>query len=299
MTLRSLILPILCALLLQSAQTYGQSNRNVKAKFTWEIADAEETEVIILQAMVPTTIEGRQRVNSVKFSAKPVEDIMDEKGDRYVVFSFRKPDIPAKIVFEADMQLFKSGFSSQKMRKQTPPTGIDKYLGNDKFAFPNDPKIKALAAKLKGSSEEETISNIIYFIAETLEYSKSRNYKRQGNIVTLETKKGICNDYCDLMIALCRANGMPARISGGYMFQSEFIIPGWDDDKWHAWVEVYMTKYGWVPFDPTRKNPKGWQSMGPNYIYVTRDVDDTAIRSPYEYKYGGWKPRIDSFISIE
>lgn len=54
-------------------------------------------------------------------------------------------------------------------------------------------------------------------------------------------RKGVCQDYAHLMIALCRAAGMHARYACGLM-QGE--------GSTHAWVEVYDGQC-WYAFDPT------------------------------------------------
>lgn len=295
MTFRNLALAILAGLLSLPATALSQGNRKVKAKFTWEIGNAENTGDLVMRVMVPTTIEGRQTVNSVRVSEKPDDDRIDETGSRYLVFNFGSK-APKNLVMEVDLTLYKSGLGTSK-RKKTERPG-DKYLGSGKYVQTDDPKIKALADSLRATSETETVRNIMTFLAKTIRYDPGDRYKRQGNIVTLDKGSGVCGDYSDLMIALCRANGIPARLSGGYMFYRDFL-PGWDGDSWHVWVDVYLSDYGWVPFDPTRQEINGWQTMPPQYVYLAQDLANTHLTSTYDYSYKGWPPRIDSFFSVK
>lgn len=53
--------------------------------------------------------------------------------------------------------------------------------------------------------------------------------------------KGVCQDYAHLMIALCRAAGLPARYVCGLMS---------GEGQTHAWVEVH-DGCAWYAFDPT------------------------------------------------
>ena len=295
MSIRKLSFAILTGLLLLPSPCVSQSNRKIKAKFTWQIDNTENTSDLILRVMVPTTIEGRQTVHAVRASEKPDDDRVDETGCRYFVFYFGSR-APKNLIMEVDMTLHKSGLGTSK-RKQTERPDA-KYLLSEKYIETDNPRIVALADSLKAATETETVKNIMTFLAKTLTYDTGEHYTRQGAIATLTKGSGLCNDYADLMIALCRANGIPARLSGGYLFNRDYI-PGWDNDKWHVWVDVYLNEYGWVPFDPTRNEVNGWQSMPPQYIYLAQDLANSYIKSTFNYSYKGWPPRIDSFFNVK
>jgi transglutaminase-like putative cysteine protease len=70
-----------------------------------------------------------------------------------------------------------------------------------------------------------------------------------------ETRRGYCEQFAATFAALARSVGLPARVAVGF-------TPGIQDDNdptlfrvWglhaHAWPEVYLGDYGWVPFEPT------------------------------------------------
>ena len=68
----------------------------------------------------------------------------------------------------------------------------------------------------------------------------------------LETKRGVCQDFAHIMIAICRGWGVPARYVSGYLFTDR--SEGGDrssPDATHAWVEVFLPTLRWVGFDPT------------------------------------------------
>ncbi len=295
MSIQRFAFVILTVLLSLPLPCVSQSNRKVKAKFTWQIDNTENTSDLILRIMVPTTIEGRQTVHSVQVSEKPDDDMTDNTGCRYLVFDFGSK-APRNLVMEVSMTLHKSGLGTSKRKHTEQPEA--KYLASEEYIESDNPRIIALADSLKAQTETETVKNIMAFLAKTLTYDAGERYTRQGNLVTLAKGTGLCNDYADLMIALCRANGIPARLSGGYLFNRDFI-PGWDNDNWHVWVDVYLSEYGWVPFEPTRNEIQGWQSMPPQYIYLAQDLANSHINSTFNYSYKGWPPRIDSFFNIK
>lgn len=59
--------------------------------------------------------------------------------------------------------------------------------------------------------------------------------------------RGVCQDYAQILITLCRASGMAARYVAG-------MISG--EGATHAWVEVYDTvQQVWRGLDPTQNKP--------------------------------------------
>ena len=68
----------------------------------------------------------------------------------------------------------------------------------------------------------------------------------------LENRRGVCQDFSHIMIALLRRAGIPARYISGYVSQDpekkeEKDISGAS----HAWVEAFLPQTGWIGFDPT------------------------------------------------
>ncbi|GGJ31024.1 transglutaminase family protein [Deinococcus roseus] len=65
-----------------------------------------------------------------------------------------------------------------------------------------------------------------------------------------EHKKGVCQDYAHLMIALLREHGIAARYVSGYLYSERHA--NWNGAQAsHAWTEVYLPEIGWAGWDPT------------------------------------------------
>lgn len=60
-------------------------------------------------------------------------------------------------------------------------------------------------------------------------------------IEVFQQRKGVCQDYAHILIAMCRACGIPARYVNGFM-QGVGVT--------HAWVEV-LVNGEWRGIDPT------------------------------------------------
>src|SRR4051812_6216677 len=67
----------------------------------------------------------------------------------------------------------------------------------------------------------------------------------------LKARKGVCQDFAHVMLAICRGWGVPARYVSGYLFTDRKAGDRSDPDATHAWVEVFLPSLRWVGFDPT------------------------------------------------
>lgn len=73
--------------------------------------------------------------------------------------------------------------------------------------------------------------------------------------VVLKARKGVCQDFAHVMIAICRSWGIPARYVSGYLFTDRKHGDRSDPDATHAWVEVFLPSLRWIGFDPTNNTP--------------------------------------------
>ena len=67
----------------------------------------------------------------------------------------------------------------------------------------------------------------------------------------LQKGKGICTDYSILYTALCRAAGIPAKFVQGLPIFSIVSEGNGELPYGHAWVEIKLPGYGWIPVDIT------------------------------------------------
>jgi transglutaminase-like putative cysteine protease len=69
----------------------------------------------------------------------------------------------------------------------------------------------------------------------------------------LRHRRGVCQDFAQLMIAGLRSLGIPARYMSGYILTQP--PPGQPRlvgaDATHAWVEAWCPGHGWLGLDPT------------------------------------------------
>jgi len=67
----------------------------------------------------------------------------------------------------------------------------------------------------------------------------------------LSEKRGVCQDFSHIMIAVARSWGIPARYVSGYLYHRPKSKDRSGADATHAWLECYLPSLGWVGFDPT------------------------------------------------
>ncbi|HEY4363375.1 MAG TPA: transglutaminase family protein [Bryobacteraceae bacterium] len=67
----------------------------------------------------------------------------------------------------------------------------------------------------------------------------------------IEARKGVCQDFAHILIALARHVKIPCRYVSGYVHPRESSPAHGRDGATHAWVEALMPGLGWVGFDPT------------------------------------------------
>lgn len=149
-------------------------------------------------------------------------------------------------------------------------TDIQVNLENEfmPFLYPNqvvdykkDSQVVDLSFELtkEDTTDLQRVKTLFDYVVDHLDYDDSKA-KNVSNVyvlpdldVAINEGKGICFDYASLLAALCRIQGIPAR-----------VITGETEIEYHAWVEVYLEGKGWI-------NPKyefggeEWELLDPTF----------------------------------
>src|SRR3954471_5337737 len=86
---------------------------------------------------------------------------------------------------------------------------------------------------------------------------------------TYDCRAGVCRDYAHLMITMCRALNIPARLATGIDYGADQALGPPD---FHCYVEAYLGER-WYMFDPSGISPR----MGLIRIGTGRDAADVAF----------------------
>jgi transglutaminase-like putative cysteine protease len=100
--------------------------------------------------------------------------------------------------------------------------------------------------------------------------------------------RGVCQDHAHLMLACCRARGVPARYVSGYIEPGEV-----DDAASHAWVDVWLAGIGWVSVDVTHA-----AFASDVYCRLAAARDYEAASPVRGRRIGGLAERLDVSVAV-
>ena len=143
------------------------------------------------------------------------------------------------------------------------------------------PEIWREAVDIRGDSNNvfQICHDIMEHIYSSFKYcTKATSVSTHANEV-IRGRVGVCQDFAHAMTAYCRSLGIPTRYVSGYLLDnySDDNLRG--NEASHAWVEIYLGKYGWIGFDPTNR----------------KIVDDTYIILAFGRDYGDVAPVIGTY----
>lgn len=175
-------------------------------------------------------------------ASHPYELIEDELGNQILHFTLENlPPFVSKIItIKADLELFDIS---------TPfPLHSKSFIEAERFIESDDKEIKQLANKLRGSSVVKTSENMFNWVADNIKYTGYLRDERSA-LYALKNREGDCTEFAYLFVAMSRANNIPARSIGGYVYSKNAILKASD---YHNWAEFYDEGV-WRIADPQKK----------------------------------------------
>lgn len=113
------------------------------------------------------------------------------------------------------------------------------------------------------------VQAICDWVTQQVEFASNTTDSNTSAVDTLVERVGVCRDFAHLMIALCRAVNIPARIATGTNYGTAASLSPPD---FHAYVEVYLS-HRWYIFEPSGTGiPMGFVRFG-----TGRDAADVAF----------------------
>lgn len=199
-----------------------------------------------LIVLMPQTIPGKQKIVDIKYSPKSPR-VFHENGNSYAEFVFIKPQkrIQVKISIKAELSRYDLLTARAKQDKDLAQgLGFEDFVKQEKNIEKDHLQISEIAKNIKGHTEVDVVKSIYDYVINKLDYT-IHGREDWGAVKALQQKKGDCSEYSDLFVALCRAKKIPARVATGYTKRFDGITSK------HHWAQVYLKKYGWVPFEPS------------------------------------------------
>jgi transglutaminase-like putative cysteine protease len=212
----------------------------------------------------------------VELNEVRMHDREDQFGN-FVVDVFA-PEVPQSIEFTAEVSIERSASEPNVVAGGWPAAD---WLLEATALTAADERIQAAAEGLTSRADwglplADQINDWVY---QSMTYRYDVTGVRTTAAEALALGAGVCQDYAHVMLAACRACGLPSRYVSGHMV---------GQGGTHAWVEVVLPDAGgrdaiaWA-FDPTHASRAG---LGYVTIAVGRDYADVAPTSG-TYRSGG------------
>ncbi|MGZ4881946.1 MAG: transglutaminase-like domain-containing protein [Halobacteriota archaeon] len=136
---------------------------------------------------------------------------------------------------------------------------VANYLSPSTFVQSNDREIANTAKAIVNNTtyESAAVTSIMLWVSDNLRYDL--NATQHDALWTFHNKRGTCENYAHVSLALLRSVGIPARYVSGYLAGGTINLNGdilnsgyqWSPGP-HAWIEVYYPDLGWAPYDPQK-----------------------------------------------
>ena len=207
-----------------------------------------------------------QQVHSFNLFTKPEATINSYKDNfGNIVHHFNMPGAVNKIrvVSQSQVEILKSSkplldnlsitwevFDSEVSNESE---SVWDMLQESKFAR-STPRLNQMMLECdikRLSTVTDTVLDIYSKVFEYFEYKPNSTNVYSEIDEVLEMRKGVCQDYSHVMIAILRELKIPARYVSGYLYQQVEEHDQSLDGASHAWVEVFFPTIGWIGFDPT------------------------------------------------
>jgi transglutaminase-like putative cysteine protease len=159
-----------------------------------------------------------------------------------------------------------------RLDSETPSGRFWDELNPSPFAHPT-PLLDALAGEMglaRGDDPLSTLTRVMTDVHTRFEYSPKSTRVDSPIDDALSARRGVCQDFAHVMIALVRRLRIPCRYVSGYLFQQPGTARSVDGAT-HAWVEAWLPGLEWVGFDPTHNVIAGERHIR---VAVGRDYAD-------------------------
>ncbi|MBC8170163.1 MAG: transglutaminase family protein [Anaerolineae bacterium] len=228
------------------------------------IYSASITESMMEVRMHPRT-EGVQRCQSFKLSINPnarITEYRDYHGNIIHTFDIpgqhRQLALTARAIVERrptpDLPEALPASAWQALDQQIEHGDFWDMLTPGEFTEPTS-LLQALALEINATQRRDDpltmLRQINQAIYEAFDYDQTTTSVDSVIDHAMTNRRGVCQDFSHIMIALVRGLRIPCRYVSGYLFHRE---NGYDRsvvDATHAWIEAYLPDLGWVGFDPT------------------------------------------------
>jgi transglutaminase-like putative cysteine protease len=236
-----------------------------------------------------------QQVISRSISPKSYILSTDEYGNQYAEFDLSEhapgTTISVEITYQLSVNEVAYEFSSCEGELPLEFTQAELHIEA------SNPQIIALAEELsKGKRTAcEQVRAFYDYAGDELIYTFNR--KAWGAQATFGLMGADCTEYASLVIALSRAENIPARYYEGLLYLEAGGRQAELAQTEHAWLDVYLPGAGWVGMDPTLGRAPVYRDTyfahyTPDHIIVTTGRNPSTLRGASYWSHIYWPGNI-------
>lgn len=211
-----------------------------------------------------------QRVNEHRLLLEPVPharvEWTDAFGNRQVQCNFSAPHTTLAVTAESDVEVdalrhesgvdatWEHAVDTVRAHRDAESLAALQFIYDSPF-IRRSPEFHALAAPdfTPGRSLIQALSAFAIRFKKTFTYDAAATNLHTAIEDVLRERRGVCQDFTQVMIAALRSHGLAARYVSGYL--RTMPPPGQPRlvgaDASHCWVSVYSPLDGWIDVDPT------------------------------------------------
>jgi transglutaminase-like putative cysteine protease len=240
-----------------------------------------------------------QEVLSRTISPNAYSLLTDEYGNQYAEFDLS--DHPAGTTISAEISYEVSINEISYDLSNCEGVLIGEFIQPELHIESANPQIISLAEELSGGKKTacEQVRAFYDYAGDELIYSYNR--RAWGAQATFGLMGADCTEYASLVIALSRAEAIPARYYEGLLYLEG---NGGDKDEQiaqteHAWLDVYLPGAGWTALDPTLgrwpvNRETYFAHYTPNHIIVTTGRNPSTLRGASYWSHLYWPGNLTS-----
>jgi transglutaminase-like putative cysteine protease len=234
--------------------------------------------------------EGTQRVLSwgIHAPGRRIEQV-DAHGNVTHLLTVEDPHQEIEIVVSGSVEVAPEG----TLMPHEGPLSPLAYLASTRLTAA-DVAISALAKEhLSGSAPvRDRLAALAAAVQDRVHYTKGSSSVEDTAAAALAKGEGVCQDQTHVLIACCRAAGIPARYVSGYLYSGGGEEGG--SAASHAWVDAWLSDArAWLGIDVTHREPAGLSHCR---LAVGRDYLDAApVRG---VRRGGGREIMDVDVTV-
>ena len=197
-----------------------------------------------------------QHVTIESINPQPANTHLDADGNilaDYHLAAHQHLTVTTKVL--SDVKYIDYHLAASKTRADIPADLVRQYTGSAQY-WETDGTVAAAAKSVTKPNAPviDTVHALYQLVIDKLTYNpaKIKFNVRQGATAALANPTNVvCLEYADLLVALLRSQGIPAREPVGYAYSGGLKASPAVADSLHAWVEAYVPGIGWMTLDPT------------------------------------------------